>query len=233
MQPGSARPRLPDSTLVDLARRGDQDALGELMERQRAKCLDMAMRFLRNRADAEDEVQDAFFRACTHFDQYRGEAEFFCWLSGIVRNDCLMLMRGRHGATFLYFDAGEVGDDSLPLELSGCGPDPEGEVALRQLQAFLGREIRSMPPLFRNILLLHDVLEFPLKDAAKKLGISLPAAKSRLSRARIELRLRLLRHGEKNAPQSLWARFAAPVNRVEYHRAIRSWLLDGSAAGCA
>jgi RNA polymerase sigma-70 factor (ECF subfamily) len=210
--------------LVDLAREGDKDAFGELTRRHRQKCVDLATFFLRNRGDAEDEVQNAFSKAYAHLDQYQGEAEFSTWLARIVSNQCLMLMRVKRRTRYVYLDESASGQDAPPVEVPACGPDPEGEFAFRQMKVVLRTEIRRIPPMLRNVMLLRDIQELPMVDVAEKLGITVPAAKSRLLRARAELRSRLMRHTEKSGNISPLSRSAAPLNRVAHHRAIRPFL---------
>jgi len=217
-----------DPELVELALRGDQDAFGELTRRHRQKCVDLATFFLRNRGDAEDEVQNAFSKAYTHIGQYQGEAEFSTWLARIVSNQCLMLMRVKRRTKFVYLDEVSNGHDAPPMELPSCGPDPEGELAFKQMKTVLRTEIRCIPPMLRNVMLLRDIQELPMSDVADQLGITVPAAKSRLLRARTELRARLMRHTEKSGCHSPLSRTAAPLNRVVHHRAMRPCLAAGA-----
>jgi RNA polymerase sigma-70 factor (ECF subfamily) len=223
MSPTLATENIPDSQLVQLARQGDPDALGELLGRHRQKCVDLATFFLRNRGDAEDEVQNAFSKAYAHLDQYQGEAEFSTWLIRIVWNQCLMLLRLRRRTKFVYLDESPETHDAPPLELPSCGPDPEGEFAFSQMKAVLRTEIRHIPPILRNVMLLRDIQELPMTDVAQRLGITVPAAKSRLLRARTELKWRLMRHAERNGTQSPLSRTAAPLGRVAHHRAMRPY----------
>ena len=81
----------------------------------------------------------------------------------------------------------------LPLELPERSQDPERELASRELKQVLRTEIRHVPPLLRNAIILHDIQGLPMTAVAERLQISVPAAKSRLLRARTELRLRLRR----------------------------------------
>jgi RNA polymerase sigma-70 factor (ECF subfamily) len=180
----------------------------------------LATFFLRNRGDAEDEVQNAFMKAYAHLDQYQGDAEFSTWLARIVANQCLMLMRVKRRARFIYLDEASESHDAPPMELPACGPDPEGELAYQQMMVVLQREIRRIPPMLRNVMLLRDIEELPMTDAAGKLGITVPAAKSRLLRARTELRLRLMKHTERTGSRSPLSRTAAPLDRVAHHRAM-------------
>ena len=224
MLPTITAPELSDQQLVELARTGHPDAFGELLNRHRQKCVAIATFFLRNRGDAEDEVQNAFSKAYAHLDQFQGDAEFSTWLARIVSNQCLMLLRVRRRTKFVYLDDTLNTQDAPPLELPACGSDPEGEFAFKQMKSVLRTEIRRIPPMLRNVMLLRDIQELPMPEVANQLGITIPAAKSRLLRARFELRSRLMRHVAGSALQSPLSRTAAPLNRVAHHRAMRPYL---------
>jgi RNA polymerase sigma-70 factor (ECF subfamily) len=183
-----------DIDLVDQAREGDKQAFGELIRRHHHRCVSLASCILQDRGEAEDEAQNAYWKAFQHLDQFQGDADFSIWLSRIVVNQCLMFMRAKRRTRFLYLDAGIPGYPGASIELPSWRPDPEGEVGSRQVREVLNREIRCMPALLRNVLLLRDVEELPIAEVANCLGITVPAAKSRLLRARQELRQRLLRH---------------------------------------
>lgn len=181
-----------DLDLLALARDGRREAFGQLVGRHYRTCVKIATFMLRDRAEAEDEVQQACWKAFEHLDQYLGEAEFSTWLLRIVVNECLMLMRVRKRARFLYLDGDQRSDEGRPMELPSASPDPEQDLVKREMLEVLKREIRRIPPLLRNVILLRDVEELPMPDVAERLGITVPAAKSRLLRARIELRERVV-----------------------------------------
>ena len=212
---------LTDPQLVELSRNGDQEAFGKLIQRHWRKCVDLGCFFLRNRVDAEDSVQNASLKAYEHLDQYQGEAEFATWLGRIVANECLMLMRVRRRTRFVYLDQAPAGPKSLPIQLPGTGPDPEGALALTQLTAVLRFEVGRIPPLMRNVMMLRDIKGLPMSDVADQLGISVSAAKSRLVRARAELRLRMVRHYNGLHNSSPLSRNAAPLNRVGRHSMLQ------------
>jgi RNA polymerase sigma-70 factor (ECF subfamily) len=208
---------LTDTQLVDQARQGNRDAFSELMQRHWNKCVDLGCYFLRNRVDAEDVVQNAFLKAYQHLDQYQGDAEFLTWLSRIVANECLMLMRFRRRARFIYLDDTSSEHKSLPVQLSASDPDPEGASAYAQLCQTLRFEMGRIPRLMRNVMLLRDIQGLPMSDVAGELGISVSAAKSRLVRARAELRSRMSRHFNGISNASPLSRTAAPLERVGRH----------------
>ena len=172
--------------------------------------------------DAEDIAQNAFIKAYEHLDQYHGEAEFSTWLGRIVANECLMLMRTRRRASFVYLDDSPAGSKSVPVQLSGRDPDPEGELAYRQLTETLRFEVKRIPPLLRNVMLLRDMNGLAMRDVADQLGISISAAKSRLVRARAELRVRMVRHYNPSCGSSALSRTAAPLNRVGRHCMVQA-----------
>jgi RNA polymerase sigma-70 factor (ECF subfamily) len=183
-----------DIELVNLAKEGSKQAFGELIRRHHQKCVSLAACILRDREEAEDEVQNACWKAFEHLDQFQGEADFSIWLSRIVVNQCLMFMRARRRIRFLHIDAGIPGYQTGSIDLPSRKLDPEGELGIRQVGEVLEREIRHIPALLRNVVLLRDVAELPIAEVADRLGITVSAAKSRLLRARLELRQRVMRH---------------------------------------
>jgi RNA polymerase sigma-70 factor, ECF subfamily len=190
-----------DAELVSQARSGDAKAFSLLVARHHRTCVNIAASILRDRSDAEDEVQEACCKAFEHLEQYRGGGQFLTWLLRIVTNQCLMLIRARRNVQFLYLDEESDRETSSPRELRANIADPEQELVHDELCGVLQREIGRIPPLLKNVLLLRDVQELPMLDVAARLKITVPAAKSRLLRARTELRDRMLRQCGQPAPR--------------------------------
>jgi RNA polymerase sigma-70 factor (ECF subfamily) len=190
-----------EDALVAAAKHGDTEAFGELIERHRKTCLKRAMMMIRNRSDAEDEVQNAFWKAFQRLDQFRGEGTFAAWLGRIVENQCLMRIREARNSRFVYLD--ESNDSNIRIELVGQSADPEDQVGVDEVVKLLRREISRIPPLLRNVMLLRDLDQLPIPDVAARLGLSIPAAKSRLMRARLELRSRITKHCGRKGPGTL------------------------------
>jgi RNA polymerase sigma-70 factor (ECF subfamily) len=204
-----------DETLVERARRGDKRAFGELIQRHRSACLKRARLMIRDRSDAEDEVQNAFWKAFQRLEQYRGEGTFGAWLSRIVENQCLMRIRDERNVRFVYLD--EPTESNVRLEVVGQSPDPEGQLGLNEVGVLLKKEISRIPPLLRNVMLLRDVHQLSMFDVAGKLGLSVPAAKSRLRRARMEMRTRISSHCGRKGVGTLTQ--TAKYNQAAYTRA--------------
>jgi len=194
-----------DDELVVLAQAGDNTAFTELIERHQSTCKRMAVSILRDQQDAEDEVQNAFWKAYEHLGQFQQDAKFSTWLSRIVVNQCLMRLRKDRRARFVYLDEGVAGEDVASLDLPDRTQSPEQALAQTEVGAVLQGEIRRIPPLLRDVFILRDVEEMGMPEVAEKLGISIAAAKSRLLRARLELRQRMEKHCGRLGPASLTA----------------------------
>jgi RNA polymerase sigma-70 factor, ECF subfamily len=190
-----------EEVLVAAAKSGDAQAFGELIERHRKECLKRAILMIRNRSDAEDEVQNAFWKAFQRLDQFRGDGPFAAWLGRILENQCLMRIREARNSRFAYLD--EANESNVRLELVGQSADPEEQVGGEEVIKLLRREISRIPPLLRNAMLLRDLDQMPMPDVAARLRVSVPAAKSRLMRARLELRSRIIKHCGRKGPGTL------------------------------
>jgi len=190
-----------EKELVEMAVKGDTIAFGQLITRHLRACLGRAMLILRNRDDAEDEVQNACWKAYQHREQFRGEGSFVGWLTRIVENQCLMRIRHQLNAHFLHLD--ECSEGNVCIELVSQTKDPEDQTGWAEVIAIVRGEVSRIPPLLRQVLLLRDLEQLPMPEVAMRLGISVPAAKSRLMRARVELRTRISKHCGKKGQGTL------------------------------
>jgi len=158
----------------------------------------VAMVMLHNAGDAEDEVQNALWKAFQRLDQYRGLGSFGGWLRRIVETQCLMRLRDQRNSRFICLD--ESSDSKPGLELVAWLTNPEDSLGLQEVSSLLRQEISKIPPLLRYAMILRDLDQLGISDVAIQLGVSVPAAKSRLIRAREELRSRIRKHcGRKGA----------------------------------
>jgi RNA polymerase sigma-70 factor (ECF subfamily) len=212
--PNQEEARSHEDELVQLAKQGDTHAFGELFRQHYSACLKRARWMIRNRSDAEDEVQNACWKAFQRLDQFRGEGTFSAWLRRIVENQCLMRIREERQLRFLHLD--EASASNIRIELVAQMMDPEDELGDQQLDSLLRREISRIPPSLRNVMLLYDVAKLPMPDVAARLGLSVPAAKSRLMRARVEMRARLSKHCGQRGYGSLTRK--AKYSRAAYAR---------------
>jgi len=187
-------PAATDEALVALAKMGDKAAFERLIERHRRFCLAKAYTFLRNHGDAEDESQNAIAKAWQYLHQFQGDGSFGGWLSRIVSNECLMRIRERQGARMISVDECFESDGSYRLEVIDQRALPEDSVGDEEVSRMLNREIDRVPALLREALIMRDLRQCSMQEIATHLGISVPAAKSRLMRARQALRVQLTKH---------------------------------------
>lgn len=196
----------PDCQLVRMCQGGDHEAFAELMRRHQSTAYKLGLSILREKLDAEDEVQNSFWKAFEHINQFQQHAKFSTWLTRIVVNQCLMRLRQSRQAKFYYLDDTQVGEDVVTLDLPDRRQTPEQELGQTEVAQVLNDEICRIPPLLRHVFMLRDVQQLSMPDVAEMLGISVAAAKSRLLRARSELRVRMQRHGGRTGAAALFAR---------------------------
>ena len=184
---------LSDDQLLTLAQDGEEGAFAELMSRNSSSSFKLALSILKDRQDAEDEVQNSYWNAWRYIGRFQRDSKFSTWISRIVINQSLMRLRKTRKANLLYLDEGAADGAVGVMELPDRGLNPEAELGGKEVSTILHREIRRMPPILRTVLVLRDLEELPMDDVAVRLGITLVAAKSRLLRARAELKQRLER----------------------------------------
>lgn len=196
---------LPEHELVARAQRNDTLAFAALIEKNYSACHKLALTILRDIDDAEDEVQNAFWKAFEHIGQFQQGSKFSTWLTRILVNQCLMRLRHNRRAQMVYLDA-TAAEGAVPIEIVSHHATPEQIFGNAEVAGVLRNEVGKIPPLLRHVFVLRDVHELPIDDVAGRLGITVAAAKSRLLRARVELKSRLRKHcGRRLGPATLFA----------------------------
>jgi RNA polymerase sigma-70 factor (ECF subfamily) len=186
--------REDEHLLVAAAKRGDAVAFEELVNRYERKIFRLTMNITRNREDAEDAMQDAFLKSYAHLKDFQEESRFYTWLVRIAANEALMRLRKRRPNQFSLDEPIEGDEDLIPHELQDWGPTPEQRFAQTEMHEILSEVIDNLEPDFRVVFVLRDIEELSTEETAKTLGISVPAVKSRLLRARLKLRQKLDRY---------------------------------------
>jgi RNA polymerase sigma-70 factor, ECF subfamily len=196
---------MSEDELLDLARDRNRDAFAELVRRHTPAIRKAATGVLRDADAAEDEVQNAWCKAWQHIRGFQGESRFSTWLTRIVLNECLMRLRQSSRAAYCYLDSEIPGLENLRLDIPDAGATPEAAIARAEVQDLVRHEISRIPSLLRQALVLRELNQLPMPEVAERLGISVAAAKSRLLRARIELRNRLEKYCGGLGPAALTA----------------------------
>lgn len=178
-----------EQELIACAKRGDRASTTELFDRYYAKSLRVARGILRSEEDSQDAVQRAYLSAFQHLESFRGDACFKTWITRIVINCCFMQLRERRRHTacvYLEDLPGGRGADVIQCP----SPTPEKNTWGREITSAISYAVSRLPKPQREVYNLSSS-GLPVQEIATKLGVSLPAAKTRLFRARAGVRLHL------------------------------------------
>jgi RNA polymerase sigma-70 factor (ECF subfamily) len=190
-----------ETTLVDQARSGNPEAFATLINHYDQNVYRLAVNITRNHEDAEDVLQEALFKAYANIDRFRGGSRFYTWLVRIALNEALMKLRKRRSGRQVSLDELIETDDqnTVRWESADWHDDPEQRYARRETQQTLRDALEALDPNSRDVLLLRDVESFSTRETAQMLGLSVTTVKTRLRRARMELRHRLMRQSKRKA----------------------------------
>jgi RNA polymerase sigma-70 factor (ECF subfamily) len=178
-----------DLNLVQKAMANDADTQDQLFKMCAPRLYRTAFAVLRNREDAEDAVQDSWFRAYKNLKSFQGRSSFSTWLTRIVINSALMILRkNRHKQEASTHELEEVEKGSFSLQLSDPSPNPEHAYAQQERRNVLNGAIGNLQPRLRTIVQMGPLRELSLKETARDLGLSVTAVKAQVFRARVALR---------------------------------------------
>lgn len=187
-----------ESELVAKAKAGDADAFSSLISRYERKIYRLAKHITDSDEDAEDVLQETFLKAYEHIDGFQGNSKFYTWIVRIAVNEALMKLRKRKSDKTVSLDESPEGvEEPVVREIAVWDGTPEDKYSREELRSLLDQAIQSLKPTFRTVFLLRDVEELSTEETAEALNLSVPAVKSRLLRARLELRDRLTRMFKK------------------------------------
>jgi RNA polymerase sigma-70 factor (ECF subfamily) len=194
-------PALSDLEVVERVRAGEI-ALYEILMRRHDRLLYRALRaFLRDEAEIEDVMQQAWVRAYGALAQFRGEARFSTWLVRIALNEARGRLR-RQGGVVALAPAHEDGEPGPPAAPAPGAEDPEALAIARELLTLTERAVDQLPAPYRAVFVLRVVEGLETAETAAALGVSVEVVKTRLHRAREALRERLAADVERTAPEA-------------------------------
>ena len=183
-----------EAALVARAREGDMAAYNELVNHYERKVFRLAKHITQNDEDAEDVLQETFLKAFEHLPDFQGQSKFYTWLVRIAVNESLMKLRKRKSDRTVPLDEPvDTGEDTVVREIAVWEENPEERYSREELGQILDESVQSLKPAFRTVFVLRDIEELSTEETAEALGISIPAVKSRLLRARLQLREKLTR----------------------------------------
>lgn len=194
MPPPNPAEAFDELSLVQKSRTGDDQAFSELVRRYERKIFRLAKHITQSDEDAEDVLQETFLKAYEHLGEFQGASKFYTWIVRIAVNESLMKLRKRKSDRTVSLDESiDTGEETVVREIAVWEDNPEQRYSQDELREILEKAVDSLRPAFRTVFVLRDVEELSTEETAAVLDLSVPAVKSRLLRARLQLREKLTR----------------------------------------
>ncbi|HUK62526.1 MAG TPA: sigma-70 family RNA polymerase sigma factor [Dongiaceae bacterium] len=185
---------LPDAQLVRMAQGGETRAFDELVRRYQDKVYRLSYKILRHEDDAAEALQDALLSAYRGLKNFKAESTFSTWLYRVATNAALMKYRKRRDGHVSLERSQSDNDDAEPLALPDWSAQPLDELLDTETREVMQEGIDRLPEELRVVFVLRDVEGLSNGEVSEVLDLSIPAVKSRLHRARLQLRNRLDRY---------------------------------------
>jgi RNA polymerase sigma-70 factor (ECF subfamily) len=186
-----------DDLLVQSAQAGQEWAFAELCARNSKRVFNTIYGVTKNREDAEDALQDSMMRAFLHLKQFDGRSSFATWFTRIGINSALMILRKRRIRLETSIDATAEGETWQTWQIADHSADPEKHYVGHERSAHLKNAICRLPSALRLVVERGQMEGHSMKQIAHNMGISIPATKSRLARAKVALRKSMVSASER------------------------------------
>jgi RNA polymerase sigma-70 factor (ECF subfamily) len=192
----------PDAEDVAAFRGGDERAFARLVVKYQTRVFNVAYRMLNRREEAEELAQEIFLQVYRQGSSFRGDSLFSTWLFQVALNLCrnrLKYLKRRRAQLHDSLDQPiETSEGRIPRSIPDASHLPEDEVARAQLRRLCAEQIAELPDEYREIIILRDINGLSYEEIAEILSLAEGTVKSRLHRARMELRERLLPHCDRS-----------------------------------
>ena len=179
-----------EAELIQRVCDGDTEAFYALVEPCERGVFTAAMSILNNVADAEEVAQEAVLKAFNALPRFRRESKFSTWLIQITINEARLKLRKDRRHIYESIDEPESGDegDYFPKDFADWREIPSEELQRKQLRDALRRALDALPQKYREVLILRDIQHLSIQETAQVLGITEGSVKTRLLRARFQMR---------------------------------------------
>jgi RNA polymerase sigma-70 factor, ECF subfamily len=196
LRPARRPPAADDAQLLERARRGERAAVQLIIKQQNRRLYRIARSIVRDDTEAEDVLQEAYVRAFSGLDGFRGEAQFGTWLARIVINEALACVRRRRPTVEIgrLAESPALNAQIIPFPYGASELDPETTMAQREIRALLERAIDELPETFRSVVVARLVEGMSVEETAELFGILPQTVKTRLHRARGLLKRAMEKH---------------------------------------
>ena len=177
-------------SLIQRVQNGEVEVFYELVRPYERAVFLAALSLVKNEADAEDVAQEAILKAFKNLSRFRREAKFSTWLIQIAINEAKMKLRKERRHLYESLEEGQRTDDGdyMPQDFADWREIPSEALEQKELRAVLTEALNSLPEKYRTVLILRDVQHLSISETAQALGLSEANVKTRLSRARLQMR---------------------------------------------
>ena len=186
---------MTEKELITKAKKGDQDAFGQLVLAHQNKVFSLCVHMMGNREEAEDMAQEAFLKAWRSLDGFQGESSFATWMHRLTTNICLDYLRKQTRRQNISVAVSLDDEETVFAEPADPGSDPQQELEKRERQRAVEKALQELPEHHRRALVMREVSGLSYQEIADALKLDLGTVKSRIARAREALRKRLLEDG--------------------------------------
>ena len=202
LAPHLERGAMDEDLLIRAAQTGQEWAFVELCARNSKRVFNTIYGVTKNREDAEDALQDSMMRAFLHLKQFDGRSSFATWFTRIGINSALMILRKRRIRLETSMDTTEDGETWQTWQIADHSADPEKYYVGHERSVHLKKAICRLPNALRLVVERGQMEGHSMKQIARNMGISVPATKSRLARAKVALRKSMVTTAERVAAAS-------------------------------
>lgn len=187
---------------LEALKRGDRTEFARLVEAHSGKIYRLALKMLRNDQDAEDILQETFIKAYRNLPKFEGRSSLSTWLYRIATNEALMFLRRQKGIHLSIDEQMENGyEEKPPVEIVDWCCLPEEELLSTEGRVYLDQAVDQLSPTLRVVFILRDIEGLSTRETAQVLDLTEVAVKTRLSRARLQLREMLSSYYGKRLPK--------------------------------
>jgi RNA polymerase sigma-70 factor (ECF subfamily) len=191
----------PDTDAIARIRNGDSDAFEVLVTRHSRRVYRTLLGILGSPEEARDAMQDTFLKAYQHLDRFEGRSKFSTWLVSIASNTGLQVLRDRKPLQSLDYDAADTDEGLRPRQIRAWSDDPEQLYSKSETRSLVEQGVLKLPAKYRVVLMLRDIEQLSIEEAAAALNLGVPALKSRHLRGRLMLREALTPHFAASAKE--------------------------------
>lgn len=181
--------KVTDEELVSLVKTKNYAAFEELMRRYEKGIYNLALRITRSPEEAEEILQDTLLSAFKNISHFREESSFKTWIYKVGTNFALMKLRKKKQDSKIFLDEPlHFQNEEIPRDLADWSENPEDLFEKQELKKLLKEAVDSLPEIYQTVFWMRDIDGLSNQEVAEILGLSIPAVKSRILRARLLLR---------------------------------------------